>query len=164
MIKSYWVLEMVGIRKEKFISINLFSIHTFSLHHYKRRLKRFFSDLLPTFIDIRMGACCGMTISIWYSISIYFSDELNCHVSGCVNRHNCGIWGKENKHVNVRNGERLCQSQCRVWVNAPRCDQTLVVLWIFEHVICMRFACLITKYTDTHSGSVYLLLLHDKNS
>jgi len=72
MIRSYWVFQMVGIQKEKFLSINLFIIQTTSLHHYKRRLKRFFfSDLLPTFIDIRAGTCGGMTnVQMMFSLHV----------------------------------------------------------------------------------------------
>ena len=80
MIKSYWVFQMVGIQKEKFISINLFIIQTSSLYHYKRTLKSFFSDLLPTFIDRSMGTYGGMAnIQMMFNLHVLLRwAELPC--------------------------------------------------------------------------------------
>ncbi|KAJ4432694.1 hypothetical protein ANN_21317 [Periplaneta americana] len=55
--------------------------------------------------------------------NIFFSDEATFHVNGCVNRHNCVIWGSENPHViheHIRDSPkelRTAASSIPAWAN-----------------------------------------------
>ena len=47
-----------------------------------------------------------------YLDNVLFSDEAKFFVGGCVNKHNCRIWGYENPHVTMEDHFNLKRSMC----------------------------------------------------
>lgn len=81
------------------------------LHAYKIQLKH---EIKPTDRPKRYAFACNMLENIDNDESflkrVIFTDEATFHVNGCVNRHNCRIWGSEqpNEIIEyVRNSPKL---------------------------------------------------------
>jgi hypothetical protein len=66
----------------------------------------------------------------------------------------------EEMKIHILYSIRFFRKSCRLWDNVEKCDSARQATMTIYVIGRMRFACWITKATDTHSEYVILLVFH----